>query len=64
MSETRTAEVEIEGGGWSWFYICGDCHGAVEYKAEKCGCGAKLDWKGVLMEHHRRYRGEQTEPAE
>ena len=45
MNDQETARVEIEGGGWNWFFVCDECHGAVEYKAEKCPqCGRRLNW--------------------
>lgn len=39
-------EIEIEGDGRStWWYVCGECHGAVDYNAEVCPhCKAELDW--------------------
>ena len=34
--ELIAIEPEIEGGGSSWWYVCGECHGAVDLMAEKC----------------------------
>ena len=44
------AEVEIEGDRWSWWYVCGECHGAVDPKDKTCpGCSAELDWEKTLL---------------
>lgn len=62
------AEAEIEGDGKStWWYVCGECHGAVNYQADTCRhCGAILSWEGFGLPKQRRkiYTGEHTEPAE
>ena len=58
------AEVEIENSFYTWWYVCGECHGTVNYKAEECQCGAVLKWDGVLLPSRKVYTGEQTEPAE
>ena len=60
------AEVEIEGGYPTWWYVCSECHGCVEYKAKTCShCRAELDWSGVELPKEKQiHRGEQTEPAE
>jgi hypothetical protein len=62
--ERQLAEVELEGGGTTWWYVCGECHGSVKYKAKECQCGAVLKWDGVILPSRRVYTGEQTEPAE
>ena len=37
------AEVEIEGGGSTWWYVCGDCHGAINDSDRYCRhCGRRL----------------------
>lgn len=39
------AEAEIEGGGSSWFYVCGECHGAINPKDKYCRhCGRPVEW--------------------
>ena len=39
------AEPEIEGGGWNWWYVCPDCHGAIDPGEEKCRhCGREIKW--------------------
>ena len=37
------AEIELEGGGASWWYVCAECHGTVDEKDHFCRhCGRKL----------------------
>lgn len=66
MNERKRAEVELEGGGTTWFYVCGECHGSVNYLADECRhCHALLSWDGFgLPSKSKAYTGEQTEPAE
>ena len=71
MEETKTVEAELEGGGSTWWYVCGECHGAVKDGTEVCPhCGSRLSWEGLtrrfegLRGGRRNYTGEQTEPAE
>lgn len=67
MSRKKTTEAELEGGGHTWWYVCGECHGAVNYLADMCRhCGAIISWEGFGLPDRRRriYTGEQTEPAE
>jgi len=34
------AEIELEGGGTTWWYVCEDCHGAVDKSDLYCKhCG-------------------------
>ena len=47
MNDDNPVSVEIEGDRWSWFYVCGDCHGQVDWHDERCKhCGRRLDWNG------------------
>ena len=33
-------EMEMEGGGYNWWYVCPDCHGAIDSKDHFCRyCG-------------------------
>ena len=42
---------EIEGGGSTWFYVCGECHGQVDHRDSFCRhCGQKLDWGPSLYD--------------
>lgn len=44
------AEVEIEGGGWNWWYVCEECHGQVDTKDKICPhCKSPLDWNGRTL---------------
>ena len=39
--------VEIEGDRWNWYYVCGCCHGQVDWKDKECKhSGRRLDWNG------------------
>ena len=59
------AEAELEGGGSTWWYVCGECHGAVNYQADTCPhCKSVLSWEGFGLQSRKVYTGEQTEPAE
>lgn len=31
LKEQEPVEMEIEGGGASWWYVCEECHGSVDY---------------------------------
>lgn len=45
----KPAAVEMEGGGWNWWYVCEECHGAVDTKDKTCPhCKSPLDWSGAL----------------
>lgn len=38
---------EIEGGGTTWFYVCGECHGSIDTRDKYCRhCGHPIDWSG------------------
>ena len=38
---------EIEGHGWMYFYVCGECHGQVNWHDPVCShCGWRLNWNG------------------
>lgn len=37
---------EIEGGGTTWFYVCGECHGTIDRGDKWCKhCGQAITWK-------------------
>ena len=39
------AEPEIEGGENSWYWVCGECRGAIHQMDRFCrGCGRPLQW--------------------
>ena len=40
LKEKEPVEMEIEGGGASWWYVCEECHGSVDYYDSFCRhCG-------------------------
>ena len=40
---TIPQEIEIEGGGTVWWFVCPECHGAVDQKDSFCkSCGQAL----------------------
>ena len=39
---------ELEGGGHSLWYVCGDCHGEIGSNDSYCKhCGRKVKWDGL-----------------
>ncbi len=41
----ETAKAEIEGGEHTWWFVCSECHGAIDPHAERCeGCGRRIIW--------------------
>jgi hypothetical protein len=43
LKEHDSAEIELEGGGSSWWHVCGECHGAVDESDKFCKhCGRPL----------------------
>jgi len=43
LLKEQEAEPEIEGGGSTWFYVCSECHGAIDNNDRFCKhCGARL----------------------
>lgn len=39
---------ELEGGGHSWWYVCGECHGMIDNNDLYCRhCGRKVKWDGL-----------------
>ena len=48
MTDQDTVQPELEGGGWNWWYVCEECHGYLEWRAERCsGCGKKVVWDEI-----------------
>lgn len=40
LKDQEAVEMEIEGGGASWWYVCEECHGPVDYYDSFCRhCG-------------------------
>ena len=43
---------EVEGGGSSWFYVCGECHGSVNPYDKHCRhCGRQIEWNELQTVH-------------
>lgn len=39
------AEAELEGGGHTWFFVCGECHAILKEHAKYCHeCGKRVKW--------------------
>ena len=46
LKAQEPAEAETEGGGTSWWYVCGECHGTIDQKDRYCRhCGREIRWK-------------------
>lgn len=45
LERDKPVEAEIEGGGHTWFYVCGECHGAIDSNDKFCKhCGQLVCW--------------------
>ena len=45
LKELESSEAEMEGGGTSWWFVCGECHTAIDPKDKYCReCGRKIKW--------------------
>ena len=43
LKEKEPLPAELEGGGSTWWYVCGDCHGAINDSDKYCRhCGRRL----------------------
>jgi predicted amidophosphoribosyltransferase len=43
LKEQEAVKAEIEGGGSSWWYVCSECHGAIDKNDQYCRhCGRKV----------------------
>ena len=41
----RVTVPEIEGDRYGWFYVCGECHGQINWKDNICPhCGWRINW--------------------
>lgn len=46
-NDNKVSIPEIEGDRWTWFYVCGECHGQVDWHDPECKhCKRRLDWNG------------------
>ena len=38
-------EAEMEGGGSTWWYVCGECHTSIDTRDKFCReCGRRINW--------------------
>lgn len=45
FKEEEGTPAELEGGGTTWWMVCGDCHGAIDTNDRYCKhCGVKVKW--------------------
>ena len=43
--QLRQAEAEMESGGHTWFFVCGECHTAIDSHDKYCRqCGREIVW--------------------
>lgn len=43
LKEQEPVEAEIEGGGSTWWYVCGECHGTINASDRYCKhCGRRI----------------------
>lgn len=54
LEERIPVETEIEGGGSTWWHVCGECHTTVDHVDRFCRqCGRPLKWDGKTSEEKR-----------
>ena len=42
----KPVPAELEGGGCSWWYVCGECHGEIDWKDKICPhCKTPVKWE-------------------
>ena len=47
LLEREQVKPEIEGGGCSWWYVCSECHGAIDSHDRFCRhCGGEIQKDG------------------
>ena len=43
LKDQEPVEPEMEGGGSSWWHVCGECHGAIDASDRYCKhCGRRI----------------------
>jgi hypothetical protein len=43
LKEQDPVEPELEGGGYNWWHVCGECHGAIDASDNYCKhCGRRI----------------------
>lgn len=49
MKELEPVAAELEGGGSTWWFVCGECHTAIDRCDRFCRqCGRRIIWDGVI----------------
>ena len=50
LKEQEQVQAEVEGSAGSWWYVCGECHGAIDVRDSFCRhCGRRISWKGCAL---------------
>jgi hypothetical protein len=45
IDREKPIAAEIEGGGHTWWHVCGECHGTIDTPDKYCRhCGRLIDW--------------------
>ena len=45
LLEQQRVKAEAEGGGATWWEVCGECHMAIDRRDRYCRqCGKEIDW--------------------
>jgi len=45
LEREKPVLAEIEGGGKTWYFVCGECHGFIDTSDKFCRhCGYVIDW--------------------
>ena len=43
LKDQEPVEPELEGGGYTWWTVCGDCHGSIDVSDNFCKhCGRRI----------------------
>ena len=46
LDNYRGATPDIEGGGMTWFFVCGECHSTINERDKYCReCGKRVVWE-------------------
>ena len=54
----KPVEAEIEGDRYTWWYVCGECHGEIDYKEQPCRhCGTPVIWPELPRKEKRNDEG-------
>lgn len=45
LGKQESVEAELEGGGSTWWYVCGECHTTIDSRDRFCRqCGRRIKW--------------------